>query len=328
MDCEENIFDNEYASMLFFLYFQQQEETSKMLLELEEELRLSNRFFPNSKLTEIIQSLSSISKRNIKKGTKLFRCRLISKENECKFLKVLTDSYVSLVKGFVPSFNENAGMEEWVKLSVYFKNHSDELPRWEKAYQQFLEHYSKPSFWGYDEAGSDAPPPGYSTSGRINPDGISYLYAAGDVKTAILEVRPIPTQLVSVAQIEVIEDLTLYSFTKPAAFDQEGKNWLSWIDYDEISKYFTRPNYGGKSYYLATQYISEYIKQMKGSNGQAVFDGLCFRSSLNPDGINYVLFDVSPKKKYRICSSALYQVDDLLGNSTGILPLSENPSNQ
>lgn len=94
------------------------------------------------------------------------------------------------------------------------------------------------------------------------------------------------------------------------------------VDYDEISRYFAMPNYGGKSYYLATQYISEYIKHMKNPEGQAMFDGLSFRSSLNPDGTNYVLFDVSPSRKYRICNSALYQVNDLFGNSTCILPMS------
>ena len=43
---------------------------------------------------------------------------------------------------------------------------------------------------------------------------------------------------------------------------------------------------------------------------------------INPDGTNYVLFDVSSSRKYRICNSALYRVNDLLGNSTCILPMS------
>ena len=113
------------------------------------------------------------------------------------------------------------------------------------------------------------------------------MYAADDIKTAILEVRPVPTQFVSVAQVEILEDISIYSFSKSLETDDEGKNWFSCIDYNEISRYFSTPNYGGQSYYLATQYISEYIKHMKSPTGQPMFDGLCFRSSLNSEGTNY-----------------------------------------
>ena len=329
MNDQQNTFDfnnEEFAYAILFLQFWKQEETGKLLYELDKELRLSNRFFTDSKLIETIQSLSDISTLTIKRGTKLFRCRLIDKERESNFLKPLMDECVLLIKKFVPTFDENAGMEgmtEWLKLSAYFSQHPNEFCELEKAYQPIVEHYSKPSFWGYDKDGSDAPPPGRPAPGRINPDGISYLYTAEDIRTAILEVRPVPTQYISVAQIEVVEDINIYSFVKPIEMDSEGKNWLSCIDYDEISKCFAAPNYGGKSYYLATQYISEYIKHMKNPDGQAMFDGLCFRSSLNPDGTNYVLFDVSDDtKKYRICNSSLCQVKDLLGNFEYILPMS------
>lgn len=336
MDRQQKFFDFDdenfmYVIMLVFLQLRHQEETDKMLRELDKELRLSNRFFPDGKLIDTIQSLSAISSLKIKRGTKLFRCRLISKEQETSFLKPLMDDLISLTKKFVPTFDENAaiaGMTEWVKLPAYFSQHQDELCKWEEASQLIEEHYSKSSFWGYDKDGSDAPPPGCPAPGRINPDGISYLYAAEDIRTAILEVRPIPTQYVSVAQIEIVEDINIYSFVKPMEMDSEGKNWLSCVDYDEISKYFAAPNYGGKSYYLATQYISEYIKHMKNSDGQAMFDGLCFRSSLNPDGTNCVLFDVSPTRKYQICNSSLCQVKNLLGDFEYILPMSTSKSEE
>lgn len=327
MDNQENIFDFDsesfaYIIMFFYLQLQQQEETDKMLNELDKELRLTNRFFPNSKIIETIQSLSTICSLEIKRGTKLFRCRLIDKEEEHAFLQPLKDALTELIKKFVPGFDENAGMEEGLKASIYFSQHPDERCKLVKAYQPILEHYSKPSFWGYDKDGSDAPPPGCPASGRINPDGISYLYVAEDVRTAILEVRPVPTQYVSVAQIEIVEDLTIYSFVEPLKLDSEGKNCLSCVNYDSISKYFATPNYGGKSYYLATQYISEYIKHMKSPSGQVMFDGLGFCSALNPEGVNYVLFDVSDgSKKYRICNSSLCQVKDLLGNFEYILPM-------
>lgn len=327
MDDNENVFHDENMLILYFLYLRQQHKTEEMLLELDKELRLSNRFFPNSKLVDSISLLSDISSLRIRKGTSLYRCRLIKKEDEDKFLNRFTSDWISLVKEFVPTIDENMGIEDWIKFGTYFNSHQDELPRWQEAYGQFIEKYSSASFWGYDEAGSDAPPQGYCPAGRINPEGISYLYAADDIKTALLEVRPVPTQLVSVAQIEVVEDINIYSFAKPITPDPEGKDWFCQIDYDEISKYFAQPNYGGSPYYLATQYISEFIKHMKISDGQDLFDGLCFRSSLNPDGTNYVLFDVSRTKKYKICNSAVHQVSDLLGNSNCILPIINTQNN-
>lgn len=223
--------------MLFLLHLQQQEKTDKMIDDLDKELRQANRFFPNSKLIEVVHSLSALSRLEVKKGTKLIRCRLIAKEHENDFLKPFIDGYVSLIKSYVPTFDENAGRAEWLKLPAFFNAHPEELCKWEKAYQQYIEHYSKPSFWGYDEKDSDAPPPGFPTPGRINPDGISYLYASNDIKTAIVEVRPVPTQLVSVAQVELTEDIKVYSFTKPTLLDESGKDFLSWTEYGEISNY-------------------------------------------------------------------------------------------
>lgn len=322
MDSEESIFKNEYARLILALLVQQQTEIEKMLEDLEKELRLSNRFFPNSELAQVIQSLASMSSCNIKKGTLLYRCRLIDKENEAEYRKRLTEPFLSVVRKFLPAFDGKTA-EEWIEFSLFFDQFPDEFIRLQEMNNQLSEQLSQPAFWGYDEIGSDAPPAGVSASGRVNPDGISYLYAAGDVRTAILEVRPVPTQYVSVAQIEVQEDITLYNFSKPMEVGEENKNLLAWTDYGEISRYFTRPCYGGSSYYLATQYISEYIKHIKGIDGRAAFDGLCFQSSLNCDGINYVLFDVSHEKKYRICNSSLYQVEDLLGNSKRILPIED-----
>lgn len=321
MNNEQDIFDNEGLLIIAFLLLQQYKETGKMLRELEDELRLSNRFFPNSKMADTINSLAEASQSILKKGTILYRCRLVSKSDEDKLLEKFANDLLALIKSFVPTFDETGGMEQQLIFSRYFDIHPEELSKWEAAYQKFIDNHSHLSFWGYDESESDVPPPENSSPGRINPDGIRYLYTANDIRTAILEVRPVPTQYISVAEIEILEDINIYNFAKSLEIDSEGKNWLSCVDYDEISKYFATPNYGGKAYYLATQYISEYIKHMKNSSEQAMFGGLCFRSSLNPDGINYVLFDVSSSRKYRICNSSLYQVDDLLGNSTRILPL-------
>ena len=322
MEDRKSYFDDENWLIVAYLTIQRYKETGEMLRKLEEELRLSNRFFPDSKMADTINSLAEMSTTHLKKGTMLYRCRLVNKGNEDELFKKFSEDFLKLFRSFVPTFDDKGGASQILTFALYFEAHPEELPRWETACEQFVDSHSNVSFWGYDKSNSDVPPIGTSSPGRINPDGIRYLYAADDIKTAILEVRPVPTQLVSVAQVEILEDISIYSFSKSLETDDEGKNWFSCIDYDEISKYFSTPNHGGQSYYLATQYISEYIKHMKSPTGQPMFDGLCFRSSLNSEGTNYVLFDVSDSKKYEICSSALYQVNDLLGNSTCILPMS------
>lgn len=328
MNHEDDVSKNALTTMLYLLQLREKEDMAKMLSDLEQELRLSNRFFPNTKLTDIIRSLTPSSSLTIKKGTVLFRCRLITKEDEHKFLDPFIHCLQLLFENFIPSSTINSIEQKKLQLSIYLDKHPEEIPRLQKLLRQFTATHSISSFWGYDAAGSDAPPSNLASSGRINPDGISYLYTATDIQTAILEVRPIPTQYVSIAQIELLEDITLYSFTSTIELEEEAKNLLSIIKYEEISKYFSQPNYGGKSYYLATQYISEYIKHMKDSNGQPLFDGLCFRSSLNPNGKNYALFDVSSTKKYQICNSSLYQVSDLLGNATRLLPIEKVHNHQ
>lgn len=49
------------------------------------------------------------------------------------------------------------------------------------------------------------PKPHHAREGRLNPAGISYLYAATDSETAVSEVRPWHSALVSVAQMRVVQ---------------------------------------------------------------------------------------------------------------------------
>lgn len=60
MDADKNILDDEYMMALFYLYLQEQTNTRKLLNKLESDLRLSNRFFPESKLCDAIKNLQGI----------------------------------------------------------------------------------------------------------------------------------------------------------------------------------------------------------------------------------------------------------------------------
>lgn len=188
--------------------------------------------------------------------------------------------------------------------------------------QKIINKYGVKAWWGYNETESDAPPQGIAGAGRINPKGISYLYAADNKKTAALEVRPVISQYVSIAEIEIKSDLNLFDFTTQYDLGCSQKEWDCSIVLSVLSEYFSSPNYSGDTAYLATQYISEYIKHIKTSNGKKLFDGLCFKSSLDNEGLNYVLFDISETKKYKINNSSIYQMMDLTGKLQQQLPLS------
>lgn len=181
--------------------------------------------------------------------------------------------------------------------------------------------YNRKSWWGYDEKDSDAPPKGIAGTGRINPSGISYMYAADNEQTAALEVRPVISQYVSIAEVEMKSDIKLFDFTSNYEFEEAQKNFDQSVDISVLGEYISQPNYSGETAYLATQYISEYIKHLKDESGNSIFDGLCFKSSLDKKGMNYVLFDVGENKKYSMKCSSIYQVIDLLGNLQLQLPL-------
>ena len=104
MDADKNILDDEYMMALFYLYLQEQTNTRKLLNKLESDLRLSNRFFPESKLCDAIKNLSKVSLCTLKKGSTLYRCRLISKEDENLLFSKITTEWFSLAQAVVPTF--------------------------------------------------------------------------------------------------------------------------------------------------------------------------------------------------------------------------------
>lgn len=313
-------------ALILYLFSDQQAQTEGFLQELENELRHNNRFFPQTQVLSLIDQAIPFANHILPKGTHLYRCRLVSKENENTFLTPYVNAIITSAQKHFPNVSRLTDLLAILQARILS---SERLPSSISGYplDQIMYEAEKEltsantTFFGFPADASDAPPPGLPTAGRINPAGISYLYAAKDIQTAILEVRPIPTQYVSVADIEITQDIRLFSLLEAPELDNDGANLCPFAEYSSISQYFSRPNYSDQSYYLATQYISEYIKHMKASDGTYRFDGLCYASSLKQNGTNYALFDVSKEtRKYHICSSALYQVSSLMGDSVKILP--------
>ena len=162
------------------------------------------------------------------------------------------------------------------------------------------------NFIGYGKTGSYIPPTGIHVGeGRANPEGIVYLYAAGDSETAIAEVNPPLEADVSVATIAIKQDIRILSFASLfASSTGNGDKRTLWKHNFilALTRIFNTPASG--SDYLLCQYVSELVKDIG-------FDGISFRSSKvkrdfsNVKGINYTIFDHS---KCEAISSDLYYV--------------------
>lgn len=153
-------------------------------------------------------------------------------------------------------------------------------------------------FQGYDKKASGAPPRKSAAEGRLNGQGISFLYTCNNERTVIYELRPTRNEKISIAEFLtkkdlVFADLTIFNSNKIA--NQEFSDLLRLI-----AKEFSTPHYAGHNYSF-TQYLAGQFMDMG-------FDGIIFASSLDPSGENFVFF--YPKDCDAI-NSKLFMVDDI-----------------
>jgi len=146
----------------------------------------------------------------------------------------------------------------------------------------------KQQFSGFDKKGSGAPPADKAGSGRANPAGIPYLYLASDSATACAEVCPYMTQLISVAEFELKDKITVVDLCQFVNSEKD--------DIDRVALHTAMCRIMGEFMlprgdkhdvdYAVSQFIAAYI-QSKGAHG------VKYLSSHNPrkDSFNLVLFD-------------------------------------
>jgi hypothetical protein len=186
-------------------------EESKIWEDFENDILQNNRYFPKAKIIcETLDFYSQKAVYKLQKDKSIYRARLVKSDNELpEQTKEIAESIFTLQAPF------------------------DSLP--EKS--DFLN-----PFWGFDMIDSDAPPSDKTSVGRINPLGISYLYAAEDARTALVETRPTIEQMVSVAEIEIKKDLKLFDF---CANFSEGNDRQEPKIFRIIARYLSMPNYTG-----------------------------------------------------------------------------------
>jgi hypothetical protein len=151
------------------------------------------------------------------------------------------------------------------------------------------------------------PPKAVLLGGRANPPGIPVFYCAREEPTAVAEVRPGLTDLVSVAQFRLLRakkivDLASGYHPNPFAPNPKRELFVNFL-VRHINRAFSTPVSLAESpiAYLESQFIAEHIFS-------AGFAGFSYSSSFQNGGTNIVLRN----------ESSLYPVDSRLVQPTSI----------
>ena len=121
--------------------------------------------------------------------------------------------------------------------------------------------------------------------GRLNRLGVSFLYLATNIETAINEVRPDPGHKVSIGKFKSVKDLRIVDFDK--AFINMSDTEKSLNDFqllNHIDQLFSRPiTQDERHKYIITQFFSDIFRKLG-------FDGVMFTSSVG-SGKNLLIFN-------------------------------------
>ena len=294
----------------------------KKLIEFERELCNSNRFFPRTGILSWVDAIAPMVLRTLDPGSMLFRGRIITKADEDEFLAPVYHALGVYIEDDEGDLGHTRFAEAYVQQEIE-RLESGEGTRDFASLEDRLKAFRVKGWWGYSKRDSDAAPSDATGNGRINPKGISYLYASNRKETAALEARPHISQMVSIAEVMTTEEIVLFDLTRNVFADNDSPNEEIRMFRKLLAHYFSRPNYSGDQAYLVTQYISEYVKGRIGETTGLHFDGICFSSSLDRAGTNYVIFDTTEHPKYEIVSSSLEKVIDMQGALETYLPMND-----
>lgn len=154
------------------------------------------------------------------------------------------------------------------------------------------------------------PPMGLITAGRANSQGIRCLYLSNDEITTIHEIRARDFDYISIGKFKAKENLHIVDLSNldkisPFSMDDFNAEWFS-INMSilkKISREIAKPlrRQDSDLDYLPSQYIADYVKSLG-------YDGICYRSTLNKEGVNYAIFD---SKKFECIDVNLVHIDSV-----------------
>jgi hypothetical protein len=138
----------------------------------------------------------------------------------------------------------------------------------------------------YSDIALGAPPVGTTSAGRLNRPGVSYLYVASNVETAIAEVRPHPGEFISIGAFSItadqrVADLSNHRIEDLFRNDKQLEILETIIAIENAFATAAPPS--DRQVYSLTQFLAETFRRLG-------FDGVKFRSTV-ASGANLVLFD-------------------------------------
>lgn len=224
------------------------------------------------------------------------------------------NNFCSFIKHNYRYIHESTDMIEFEPLKIFNRNVFEYVENYIKkgtllyrARDGYVFDKKSKTITAYPKSKMGVPNDQIISTGRANPPGINYLYAADDVDTTAAEIRSYKSAIISIATIQVTSDLNIVDLTNIHDFRTPLLSHLFNLNDDkmiiDILKAFaddmSKPVNPKSSdvEYIPTQYICELIK-LEG------FDGLKFKSSLGI-GNNVVLFNT---KKVKIKDVELYKV--------------------
>ena len=154
------------------------------------------------------------------------------------------------------------------------------------------------------------PPKEFTTGGRANPKGISYLYVADSLKTSLYETRASLFDYVTVGEFQLEEDLRILNLRNPKddpipwSENEAIEDFLIYVPFIQtLQKEISLPirKLDKQLDYIPTQYISEFIKSLG-------FDGVEYQSSLYSDGYNLAIFN---PEKLDCRTTQVYEIENI-----------------
>lgn len=160
----------------------------------------------------------------------------------------------------------------------------------------------------YEGKEISSPPPQKTKGGRANRHGVSYLYLASKIETALGEVRPHPGHYVSIANFENTVSLRFVDlrFVDLMKYYDDPKKLEAFRILNDLSNELSIPVLPEEQEnYLVTQFISDVVRQLN-------YDGIIYKSSVS-EGYNLVVF--TPETcSYQKSSSELFKISSLSFN--------------
>lgn len=184
------------------------------------------------------------------------------------------------------------------------------------------------SLFGFVPDKMKAPPRGVTTAGRLNKKGESFLYLSNKPEVCCAEVRPILSEMISVARFELKHCVTVVNLK---AVNIESTTPLEVVVLERVMWELVQPvKEKTDENYKLTQYISHYFK----SKG---FDGVKYGTlnSNDSESFNLLLFDDDNvtcndgrSSVYRVISKSqqfqnLTNQDIVVGAESGYGPLND-----